>query len=372
MKASPLRVEVSPKILNWALQCADKDETSVLKKFPKFNEWKNGTVNPTVKQLEEFGRFTGIPFGYLLLKDTPKHYYDSDIADFRTLGSHGIAEKSKNLLDTIEIMRGRQDWLREYKISQEYDKIELIGSIDRNMPEAQIADKIKKDIQLDSNWRDEVGKEEAFRFVLNKVENAGVVVFVNGVVDFNTSRKLDLKEFRGFALVDEYAPLIFINGNDAAAGKMFTLIHELVHLYLGQDGLDDGTEAFCNKIAAMVLVPGDLFQEQWELKKGDYKALSDYFKVSLLVIYRVALTRHLIGKNQYDELVAEYYRNFDKSIKSSGGNFYKAAKYKLGKKFCRYVLEALRSHELLYRDAYQMLGIKSGRVFNEIMKVAEE
>lgn len=96
--------------------------------------------------------------------------------------------------------------------------------------------------------------------------------------------------------------LIFINGADAPAGRLFTLVHELVHIFLGQDGLDDGNEAFCNRIAARFLVPQTDFEAQWFALNRDFDALERFFKVSKLVLYRVALSYGKISKEEWQAL----------------------------------------------------------------------
>lgn len=145
----------------------------------------------------------------------------------------------------------------------------------------------------------------------DRVEGLGFLVMVNGVVGSNTHRKLDPREFRGFALADRMAPLIFINGADTKAAQIFTLAHELAHLWLGEAALDDvdltsaseeGTERWCNQVAAEVLVPISAIVAEMTAEDSvttQIDRLARRFKVSTLVALRRLYDAHRMNWAEY-------------------------------------------------------------------------
>lgn len=96
-----------------------------------------------------------------------------------------------------------------------------------------------------------------------KLEEKGILVMQSGIVSTNTHRPLNLNEFRGFMLCDNVAPLIFINSKDSQAGKIFTLIHEYIHILIEEEGVfieedlqsKNAHERAINKVTAEFLMP---------------------------------------------------------------------------------------------------------------------
>ena len=199
------------------------------------------------------------------------------------------------------------------------------------------------------------------------------MLVINGVVENNTTRKLDPDEFRGFVLSDEFAPLIFVNGADSKAAQLFTLIHELAHIWLGASGIfdlphtlttNDKIEKFCNKVPAEYLVPEIEFREHWveaERRKRPFEYLARRFKVSPIVVARRALDLKYIDR----EYFFHFYDNYNIQLvhkktkrKKGGGDFWRNQKFRVGDNFARSVISAAREGHLLYRKAYSLLGLK--------------
>jgi Zn-dependent peptidase ImmA (M78 family) len=219
--------------------------------------------------------------------------------------------------------------------------------------------------------------EEALRAFIEQADEVGILVMVSGVVGNNNSRKLDVEEFRGFALADHYAPLVFINGADSKAGQMFTLAHELAHIWLGQSAVSDvdaalrpgkRAEKWCNRVAAEFLVPLAAIREQTAGENAVLDRLNDltrYFKVSSLVMLRRLLDAGRIDRNEFGRAYAAEQRRFSQSKGGGGGNFYYTQAARVSKRFGRALVTSVLEGQTLYRDAFQMLGIKKEQTFRE-------
>ncbi|MCA9223295.1 MAG: ImmA/IrrE family metallo-endopeptidase, partial [Planctomycetales bacterium] len=259
------RVAASIPVLEWAAERAQLTDAALTKRFPKWNDWVSGEAEPTLRQLEDFARMSRTAIGYFFLPEPPA--IELPVPDFRTVGDNGPTDPSSNLLDTIYLCQQRQDWYRDYARIERFDPIEFVGSANIRQQANDVANRIRVAIGLSVQDRRQLRTwEEALRQLILRTEELGVLVMITSVVGSNTHRSLDVGEFRGFALADDLAPLIFVNGSDSKSAQMFTLMHELAHIWLGATGVSDpqpgrisdlATERWCNLVAAEVLMPID-------------------------------------------------------------------------------------------------------------------
>ena len=361
------RFSVSSEILNWLPKYSGKGYEAFYARYSKYDEWIAGTLSPTFNQIIDLATFSNIPLGYMYLQ-TPPNIAEKEITDFRRVkGVEDNTPYSPELRDTIYDMQIRQDWLSEYrKLNLAMDEISYIGAFSQDMNVEQLVEKAYSLLGIEKGWQ--IREADPFAFIRSRLEAIGITVFVNGVVGSNNKRKLLVEEFRGFTLLDSYAPIIFINGRDSNNGKLFTLIHEFCHILLGKEGVSDSSsEPYCNMFAGEFLVPESLFHSRWSESPEVYEQIAKYFKVSQYVIYRVALTHGYITQRQYEFLVEEfeqYLENIPDRTPRGGGNFYATAHTRLGEAFSRTVVQAARAGTLAYREAYELLGLR-GNTFSK-------
>lgn len=187
-------------------------------------------------------------------------------------------------------------------------------------------------------------------------------------------------EFRGFAVSDPLAPVIFINIADAPTARVFTLIHELAHLWIGSSGVSSVVpsssrkdEVFCNAVAGDFLVPEGQFRPVWRAVEnwvGMLPQLAATFHVSRLVIARRACDLGLISTVAYNEYYRAELETF-REKKGSGGSFYRSAGARNSKRFSRAVISETLSGRLLLRDAGKLLGVQPSKIRTYAEKVDE-
>jgi Zn-dependent peptidase ImmA (M78 family) len=364
------RVEVSGAVLRWALERSSKDISTLTEKLPRLQGWLDGQSQPTLRQLEALAKATSTPLGYFFLAQPPEEKLPIPL--FRTLGDGHPHRPSPDLLETVQIMERRQAWVREYLVDEGQLALRFVRSAKLSEEPGRIAGEIRSVLGLELAWAAKLATwSDALRELQKKMEAAWILVVVNGIVGNNTHRKLDPEEFRGFVLVDEYAPLVFVNGADAKAAQMFTLAHELAHLWIGSSAAfdlrelqpaNDDTERACNRVAAEFLVPARELQEYWTSLARDsdrFQLLARRFKVSELVAARRALDLALISRTAFRDFYRSYLQDERRktSKASSGGDFYASQNYRIGRRFAETVVRAAREGKLLYRDAYQLTGL---------------
>ena len=372
------RIAVSPDMLRWARDRARLDVAALLPRFPKLESWESRELQPTLKQLEDFARTTHAPIGYFFLSEPPVE--PVPIPDFRTIADRAIARPSPNLLDTVYTCQERQAWYRDFALVNGEPPLSFVGSLNLSIAPVQAATQIRQALGFDVDARRDCRTwAEALRMFIEQAEQIGVMVMVSGVVLNNNYRHLDPEEFRGFALSDDRAPLVFINGADSKAAQMFTLAHELAHLWLGQSALSDASaretsgnaiETWCNQVAAELLVPMAVFTGELidrEPLPDTLARLARRFKVSTLVVLRRLVDAGRLDRTAFFRAYRaemEHLRNID-AAGSGGGDFYRTTASRVSKRFARALVESTLEGRTLYRDAFRMLGIAKTSTFNE-------
>jgi len=369
-------ISVNPNMLIWAIARAGHAVDEYLHQFPAIKEWVDQVKKPTVKQLEKLAKKLHLPFGYLFLQTPPQE--NIPFPFFRTLGQTN-QKTNLNVYDTILILQRRQDWLTEYLIENDEAPLIFVGKFNANTDYLTIVNDIRETLSISAEWANGFATvEESLNFIARRIEGIGIMVNFNGVVENNNYRPIAVEECRGFVLVNTMAPFMFINAGDAKAAQLFTIIHELAHVWLGESAgfdnknlmpADDPLEKLCDMIAAEFLVPTDSFNRLWN-HGGDIVRLSRYFKVSQVVIARRALDLGKISKREFFAFYNNYMLGIrqKKEAQSGGGDFYATARKRVGVSFAAYVDQAVKQNKLLYRDAYKITGLRGDTYQNFVTK----
>ena len=369
------RVEVAPELLEWARERSGRDKEYFDKKFPKLPEWIAGTTKPTFKQLEDYANSTYTAIGYFFLSSPPEEKLP--MPDYRILRNKAKTKPSPHLRDTIYLCQERQDWYQDYARTVGLEPVEIVGMATLTEDAASAAASLQQILKFGLNERKKTW-ENAFNTLKVKIQDLGVLVMTSSIVGNNTHRKLDYKEFRGFTLIDSLAPLIFVNGSDTKAAQMFTLAHELAHIVLGEPGLDSvdmsskndkRIENWCNSFAAEFLLPINELKKQFRMASdinSELKRLASKNKVSTLVVLRRIYDAGYLEWNEYQikykKELARLLKLFaDKNLR--GGNYYQSLLSRVGKNFSQAVIHSTLGGDTLYREAYDLLGIKKHSAF---------
>jgi Zn-dependent peptidase ImmA (M78 family) len=376
-----MRVAIKPGLILWACERSGRsiDSLAQQQSFRKLHAWVSGEASPTLRQLENFAKVTRTPFGYFFLPQPPKE--SVPIPDLRTIGNEHIGYPSPDLLETMYICQQRQEWYQDFARSMGESPLPFVGSATLESDVVDVSRSIRKVLGFDVEERRRIPTwTEALRRFISQADSIGIMVMVSGIVGSNTHRSLNPKEFRGFALANPLAPLVFINGKDTKAAQMFTLAHELAHIWLGETALSDvgpvtmpsnNIEVWCNQVAAELLVPlvvlHDTYRGDIPLRE-ELNHLARWFKVSTLVILR---RLHDAGKLSREELWRTYEQELKRlrsTSRGSGGNFYLTLPARVSKRFARALVISTLEGQTLHRDAFRLLGFSKLVTFHELSR----
>jgi Zn-dependent peptidase ImmA (M78 family) len=356
-------LSLSPEVLRWAADQAGESLESLARAMVKREGDRERLVRGelTPPQAEKLAKLTGVPFGLLFLPSPPSIQRPA-IPDLRQ--TIDPAPLSRDFLEVWDDVSRKQQWYRDRLIELGAGPLPFVGRF--SDPTSRKADTIARDMteilgltpQLRAAAR---SADEYFTAVADRAEAAGVLVMKSGIVKSNTRRPLSVKEFRGFAIVDPLAPVVFINGRDALVASVFTLVHELAHVWLGESGVSDlatraakGVERVCIQVAAEVLVPKQEFLAQWRVQ-ADLGRIARLFRVSKLVIARRALDLDLIDAAVYEAVASA---TNQPSREGGGGSAYRTIPARNSKRLTLALVRSALSGETLLREAASLLSVR--------------
>lgn len=391
---APLQGIVKPALLRWVEACGSKDAPTLREKFSHWDSWVSGDSTPNLNQLQKIAAFTNLPFGFLLLSDPPK--VELPIPDFRS-GHDGhprqaVQHTSRELQEVIMLMQLRQDWYEDYLASVGADvPLDFVG-FSRGASFLEAAANIRATLRYEVDDRVTFkAASDAKSYLVRAFEEAGGLVVINSLVANNTSRKLDNKEFRGFTLQSQLAPLVFVNScGESVNAQVFSLLHELAHVWRGESGIsaDDSEtildsdpqlmnpvpyphtnreiERWCDLVASEVAVPAEDLRRRFNPGATDFtkelQRLSDtYWCSTLVVLIRLRQTGLVSWQSFTERYNAERERltQLRPAKTSGGGDFYATQRYRIGENLSRAVIRDLKRGRTSPTRALRLLGFSS-------------
>jgi Zn-dependent peptidase ImmA (M78 family)/transcriptional regulator with XRE-family HTH domain len=323
---------------------------------------------------------TKTAFGYLFLPEAPR--IQLPLPDYRTIGSRRAGPPSPDLMDVIFQCQRRQDWFREYLQGEGVEPLPFVGSIRIGTNVEDAARQMRNVIGFHPSMSEGGILDDVLRDLINAADRIGIMALRSGIVGNNTHRKLKPAEFRGFALMDDIAPLIFINGADFKAAQVFTWAHEMAHVFTGVSALSnpvdtlagdvDHLEIYCNSLAAEYLVPRsevlDLLERSNAGPSALVNSIARKYRVSEPVVIRRLYDCEAITRDDFKAWYLERLNVEASAPGSSGGDFFNNQTYKIGKRFGAAVIASTIEGRTLQRDAMALLDMGKVSTFNEYAK----
>jgi Zn-dependent peptidase ImmA (M78 family)/transcriptional regulator with XRE-family HTH domain len=377
---------ITPNVLKWARESARMTEETAAAKITKLTvkklkEWEDGTSQPTIRQAQKLAKAYKRPFALFFLPEVPRDF--QPLQDFRKSGSKELTTSSIFIIREIQ---QKQAWISDVYSENKEEKLSFIGRFSLNSNARDVANDILATLGINPA---EYKTDNPIREWINAAESSGI--FVSRTSFIHSKMKLDSEELQGFAIADPFAPFVFVNSDDWNAPQLFTLLHELAHIWIAATGISNGIEPeitnhdrfnpielFCNEVAANALLPSELilnidgrvFRNSQEIFKTA-KSLG----VSSFAFLVRALNLKLVSNSEYNALKRQAeidYQTFlnreaekkaalkiKQKEKSGGPNPYLLRLNKNSRLFTQVVLDALRSGFVQPTQASFLLGTPS-------------
>lgn len=380
---------INGTMLRWARERAGVSIEAVAERLSKSPDdlaaWERGDAKPTFRQAQTLASVLHVPFGFLFLAEPPE---EARLPDFRRVSGDPEARRlDANMLDLIRDVLFKHDWYKQILIEEGEEPLPFVGRFGTSDAPSAVADDMRTVLALaPDHARRARGPQEWLRETTSAAEAARIWVMKSGVVGNSTRRTLDVSVFRGFAIADPIAPLIFVNGNDAPAAQIFIFAHELAHIWLGSTGISDfaasglahadrEVESFCNRVAAEFLLPARIVLAEWSDRRpasANVDALATSWKVSRIVAAKKALDLDLIERADFEAMYEQERARWAALPKhgSGGGNFHATLPVRFGRRFTEEVVRRAVRGDTLLRDAGALLDTKPTTVLEHFRRAS--
>lgn len=373
---------ITPNVLRWARESAKISEEIASAKantsVDKLQQWESGISQPTIKQAQTLAKTYKRPFALFFLPEIPRDF--QPLQDFRKSGSKALTTSSIFIIREIQ---QKQAWISDTYADNEEIKLAFVGRFTINDKPETVAQDILKTLNIHpASYK----SESPIKEWINAAETKGILVSRTSFI--HSRLKLDSNELQGFAISDSYAPFIFVNSEDWNAPQLFTLLHELAHIWIAETGISNDVEPeiknkekfhpvelFCNEVAANALMPKEIVSN---LGTQIYQNSREVFKTAKLLgvssfalIVRalnlglISISEYQMLKKQADIEFAEFLkREAEKKEKQKekdkpgGPNYFLLQLNRNGRLFTQTVLDAFRGGAIEPTLASNLLNVQ--------------
>lgn len=390
MPSIPAPVETS--VLRWARESCGLNALAAARKLgvpdDRVEAWEAGTTVPTIAQLRKAAEVYKRSLAVFFLPAPPEGF--DTLRDFRRLDGAEAGHWSPELHEEFRRAHTQRDFALELAETEERElPVTWRIPVSADDSDTKIAARVREALIEEGPLPIPTGSTNAYEHL-----NAWVsAIEASGVLVLNTrGGKVGVDEMRGMSLYFDVLPVIVLNGSDYPRPRLFSLLHEFVHLVLHTEGLCDVVtddkprtpnrtlEARCNAIAAAVLMPAAEVRARPEvIARSDIPASWDYatlwpvaarFGVSAEAFLRRLSTLGLVPVDLYRQRRAQFMAAHDEEAernRATGGNWYRNTVRDLGKAYVRAVADAHRRRVIDSNTAAIYLDAKVG----QISKLAE-
>lgn len=376
------KANITPNVLKWARESARMTEETASSKvsvsIDKIKEWEKGISQPTIRQAQTLAKTYKRPFALFFLPEIPRDF--QPLQDFRKKDSKVLSTASVFIIREIQ---QKQSWISDVNEENNENKIPFVGRYSIKDNPITVANNILETLEIiPSKYK----TDNPIKEWIDKAESKGI--FISRTSFIHTRLKLDSEEIQGFTIADPFAPFVFINSDDWNAPQLFTLVHELAHIWIAESGISNEIEPeikqkdkfnpielFCNEVAANALIPENLIRS---LDKSTFNNSKEVFKaakifgVSSFAFIVRALNLGIIIISDYQKLKREADKDFDAFLlreaekkakqkekeKPGGPNYFLLQLNRNSRLFTQKVLDAFRSGFIEPTQASSLLNVQ--------------